>query len=143
MPLRRLVITGKDTADNLALCFGQHNVSGLVAWLQRQLRREILLRPDPRSFMSTTVRAMNLDENCPRWTPRRMNDREHAEILEIKVIQAMMRSFVAAGGVGSITVQEIYDRFAGMHGERWFGMRQSFDTALEALEPGLFLRIDK
>lgn len=134
--MRRLVITGNDTQENFAMLFGQHNVHGLLLWLHQQVRREVLIKPPPNSPMNAKVVELNLDENCPEWTPREMNIEEREEIMNINMMILGIHRYVQVQGVGVATVDEAYGFIASWYEGDWPKSRHLFDYAVKAMKCG-------
>ncbi|KAI0179564.1 hypothetical protein GGR52DRAFT_536660 [Hypoxylon sp. FL1284] len=105
-PSRRLVITGKDTPENLTLFFGQDK---FIQEVHEKMRTEILLRPPPGSPMYVFSTSSKADENCPSWTPRGPSAVETKRIEEIRVMQDVIRSHMGAKGVENITTNDMRD----------------------------------
>jgi hypothetical protein len=87
--VRRLVVTGKDFPENLSLFFGSNAAS--IEDIQKDARLEALLKPPRGSPMYVMAASLNLDKNCPPWTPREPSAAETQEIKEINDMQETIR----------------------------------------------------
>ncbi|KAK5719412.1 hypothetical protein LTR15_007935 [Elasticomyces elasticus] len=87
VPIRRLVVTGKDIPENFRLFFGP--VSSRLSVPHFEYRMQVLLDPPPGSWVYTHVTP--LDEGSPYWSPRPASASEQIDIDEIKLIQELMR----------------------------------------------------
>lgn len=63
-PMRRLVVTGKDTPDNIVKFFGRNGKEQVEA-LQNEARFNVLLSPPQGSPSWAMSKRMNFDLNCP------------------------------------------------------------------------------
>jgi hypothetical protein len=89
MPMRRLVVTGKDTPENLSLFFGPNAAS--IEDIHQSTRIEALLEPPRGSPMYAHLTGMNLDKNCPPWTLRGPSPVETQKVKEVKDMQEIIR----------------------------------------------------
>ncbi|KAK3658053.1 hypothetical protein LTR56_000739 [Elasticomyces elasticus] len=87
VPMRRLIVTGKDVPNNFRLFFGP--VSSRLSVPHFEYRMQVLLDPPPGSFIHTQMKP--LDKGSPYWSPRSASSAEQSDLDEIKLIQAMMR----------------------------------------------------
>lgn len=78
-PIRRLVVTGKDTEENLQLLLGP-NLKGIGGPKPRNARREVNLRPPPESDEYKSY--CNGDEHAPYWSPRPTTTEEIDEFIK-------------------------------------------------------------
>ncbi|XHG00977.1 hypothetical protein AWENTII_004384 [Aspergillus wentii] len=72
-PIRRLVITGKDTDENMSLLFGPH-WREIAGPMHINARQEVLLQPSPGS--PQYVLYSRWDKNRPYWSPRPPTEQE-------------------------------------------------------------------
>ncbi|KAI1418446.1 hypothetical protein F5Y13DRAFT_1401 [Hypoxylon sp. FL1857] len=101
MPLGYLVVTGKDIPENLTLFFGRNQVE--VVHIHRGVRHQLFLRHPPGSWADKKVKSMNLDQNCPPWTPREASKEEAREIEGIKAMQETIRQYMGSRALSEIT----------------------------------------
>ncbi|ORY63895.1 uncharacterized protein BCR38DRAFT_433388 [Pseudomassariella vexata] len=76
-PIRRLVITGRDTPENFRILFGQDAIPDVHA----QTRKEVLMSFYVEDGSPSQMLNSFLDEGCPCWAPRPANAIEQEEIL--------------------------------------------------------------
>ncbi|KAI1776242.1 hypothetical protein F4818DRAFT_457687 [Hypoxylon cercidicola] len=131
--MKRLVVTGKDTPENMSLFFGQHR---LVPETQKHARLDVLLRPPPGSAMYFLSKTSEHDENCPPWTPRETSAAEAKEIEEIGTMQGVLRSHMGARGVGNISTEEMLDILAKNFGNPSMARLQTYATAINSMDRG-------
>ncbi|KAI6082766.1 hypothetical protein F4821DRAFT_206245 [Hypoxylon rubiginosum] len=133
-PMRRLVVTGKDTPENLSLFFGQHNS---VQEVHKNVRLEVLLRPPPGSPMYVLSTSTGADENCPSWTPREPSAAESVEIEEIRAMQEVIRSHMGARGVENISTNDMRDILVENFGNQWSAKLQTYQNAVNSMDQGV------
>ena len=90
-PLRRLVLTGKDTATNMHLLFGPNWRKDLLKSYD-EVRAEVLLSP-PRGSPAYVL-AADLDKGAPDWSPRPPSEAEQRNIEEVRKMQSAIRERV-------------------------------------------------
>ncbi|GAD98783.1 hypothetical protein PVAR5_7484 [Paecilomyces variotii No. 5] len=88
-PLRRLIITGEDTPENLELLFGP-NWKESTSRAHERIRLEVILRPPPGS--TSHGRYASMDAESPAWSPRAANDTERRKVRTIRDIQFIVRN---------------------------------------------------
>ncbi|KAK7750872.1 hypothetical protein SLS62_007135 [Diatrype stigma] len=137
MPMRRLVVTGKDTAENLALFFGS-------GWrestrdLHADLRLEVLLAPPPGSPMHKYAEGLRLDAGCPRpWTPRAADADEARHVAKIRAMQDAIRRHVGARGVENLTGQDMQDVLVQQCGSNWVTEYKTYQHAANSMYQGV------
>ncbi|OTA69988.1 hypothetical protein K449DRAFT_437 [Hypoxylon sp. EC38] len=135
MPLRRLVVTGKDVPENLTLLFGQDKDG--FSPTHTAIRHEILLRPPPGSPMDVMARSMKFDQNCPPWTPREASEEEVKEIESIRAMQETIRRHMGSRGVEDVTSNDMRAILVNNFGNRWAEMLQTYTTALNSMDRGV------
>ena len=102
--MRRLVVTGKDTPENLKLLFGPKWLRG-VSSTHAQCRLELLCQPPPGS--PCYLRNVLLDSGSPGQSPRTASEAEQRRVDEIRWMQRSMRETMPPGE--PITVGEMAD----------------------------------
>ncbi len=146
MPVRRLVLTGKDTPENLALFFGHGQANavedtGGIAQSHKDSRIEALLRPPPGSPMYVLNRSLKHDRGCPTpWTPREPSAAEARHIQEVRDMQETIRRHkgVAPGGrVENITNNDMRDILVQNFGNRWSEGIKVYMDAINAMDQGV------
>ncbi|KAL1961753.1 hypothetical protein VTN77DRAFT_1079 [Rasamsonia byssochlamydoides] len=90
-PIRRLIITGRDTPQNIALFLGP-NWKGTAAKTYEENRLGILLDPPPGSH-SYTFNYLN-DRGAPFWSPRPATDSENKKIQKIREMQREIEEYL-------------------------------------------------
>ncbi|KAI1138887.1 hypothetical protein F5Y05DRAFT_354277 [Hypoxylon sp. FL0543] len=132
--MRRLVVTGKDTPENLSLFFGQDKS---IQEDQKRVRVEILLRPPPGSPSYVFSVGLKLDENCPPWTPREPSAAEVKELEEIRAMQDVIRSHMGARGVEDVSMDDMRDILVENFGNQWSAKLQTYQDALNSMDRGV------
>ncbi|KAJ0342079.1 hypothetical protein COL922a_001468 [Colletotrichum nupharicola] len=130
-PVRRLILAGKDTPENMELFYGPHWRAGMGKE-HHDSRMEILLNP-PRGSPSY---AMNkwLDEGAPARSPRPATEDEKTKIQQIKEIQEKVRQRVGAGKQPSGSdMQAILKSF----GAEWGTMMPLYTLAVNTMDQGV------
>ncbi|XXH00076.1 hypothetical protein Hte_006418 [Hypoxylon texense] len=122
--LRWLVLTGKDTPENLSLFFGRDEV---IKRDHKTTRLGVLLRLD---YM--VVRA-KVDENCPPWTPCEPSAEEIKEVEEIRAMQDLIRS-LGARDVMAISPHGIRDILMKNLGDEWSTKDKYFRLAIRLMD---------
>ncbi|KAI0381176.1 hypothetical protein F5Y04DRAFT_289074 [Hypomontagnella monticulosa] len=134
-PMRRLVVAGEDTPENLSLFFGQSNS---IQGLHKDVRLEILLQPPPGSTMYALAVTRKLDEGCPPWkVPRGPSAAELLEVLEITDLQKEICSWMEARGIKDISMDDVSDILLGKFGDQWVTKLPIYILALESLDLGI------
>ncbi|KAI0836738.1 hypothetical protein F5Y06DRAFT_273248 [Hypoxylon sp. FL0890] len=134
VPMRRLVVTGKDTPENLTLFFGQDKS---VSDVHRDMRLEILLRPPPGSPSDVRARMMKLDQNCPPWTPREASEAEAKEVEKVIAMQETIRRHMGSRGVREVTSNDMRDILVNNFGNQWSEMLHTYQTAVNSMDRGV------
>lgn len=145
MPLRRLVVTGKDTPENLALFFGSESSdsdsgSGSIRELHEDCRFEVLLEPPPGSPKYKMAQHMRWDVGCPQpWTPRAASADEERQVAEIRAAQEDIRRHVAAQGRGveNLTSQDTRDVLVQQYGDNWVAGVKTHTRARNSMYQGV------
>lgn len=132
--MRRLVVTGKDTPENLLLFFGQDRS---IQEDQKNVRLQVLLRPPPGSSMHVLSTSMKVDENCPPWTPREPSAVEANELEEIRTMQDVIRSHMGARGVNDISTNDMREILVENFGNQWSAKLQTYQHALNSMDRGI------
>ncbi|RYP70732.1 hypothetical protein DL771_005227 [Monosporascus sp. 5C6A] len=138
MLMRRLVVTGRDTPENLSLLFGQ-NKAGQLDECHKDTRLEVLLRPPPGSPMYVMAKSMGYDENCPPWTPREPSATEAQKIKEIRDMQETIRRHMGSRGVSNITSGDMREILVSNFGNRWSQVMKVYQDAVNAMDQGVGL----
>lgn len=76
-PMRRLVITGKDTPENFRILFGTDQLDKL----HKEQRRDVLLMHAQQHGSPAAKMSGFYDEGCPGFTPRPSSAAEEEELL--------------------------------------------------------------
>lgn len=83
-PIRRLVVTGKDTNGNMQLLFGP-NWREIAKKIHTNARMEVLMQPRPRSEDYELYKRW--DEGAPTWAPKPASAAELEEMANVKDMQ--------------------------------------------------------
>ncbi|KAI0885385.1 uncharacterized protein GGS22DRAFT_143058 [Annulohypoxylon maeteangense] len=142
LPIRRLVLTGKDTPENFSLFFGQ-NKSNSVTQAHKSNRMEALLDPPAGSSMDVMARSRKFDENCPPRNVRPPSQAEAGEIKKIRDMQETIRRHMGARGVEDVTSSDMRDILVKNFGNRWSEALQVYNHALNSMDrnirpPGIY-----
>ncbi|KAJ0162667.1 hypothetical protein CTA2_4206 [Colletotrichum tanaceti] len=93
-PLKRLVLTGQDSPENIRLLFGP-NAPKSMAEDHAEARIEALLDPPPGS-PAYVMSAYNNDTDIPR-SPRPATEAEHKKLRDIREMQEAIGNKIGAG----------------------------------------------
>ncbi|KAI4867425.1 hypothetical protein F4820DRAFT_446055 [Hypoxylon rubiginosum] len=126
--LRRLVLTGKDTPENLSLFFGQDKT---IQQDRKNVRLEILLQPPHGSPLYASSKA---DKNFPPLEP---SAAEVKEIEEIRALQVVIRSHVGARRLEDITTDDMCDILVKHFGDEWDDKLKIYQVALHSMDYGI------
>ncbi|KAK7186162.1 hypothetical protein DPSP01_000769 [Paraphaeosphaeria sporulosa] len=133
-PLRRLVITGKDTATNMQLLFGPQWRDSLLKSYD-EVRAQVLLNP-PRGSPAY-VMAANLDNGAPAWSPRPPSESEQRKVDEVRRMQSAIRARVSAGkSPSNADMQAILLSF----GANWMDHLPLYQLAVNTMDQGVQVR---
>ena len=132
-PIRRLVVTGKDTPENFSLIFGQPPTKEIKK-TQKDQRMEALLRPPPGSPDYVMSSGLQLDIGCPPWTPREPSPEEQLEVTKVRNMQALITSHMGARGVKNIKPADMQQILVSNFGADWVSALGTYQTALNAMD---------
>lgn len=87
--LRRLVVTGKDTPENLQLLFGRmwRESVGLV---HAEERVRILMKAHPGCPGDITDAIREFDKSAPTWSPRPASKTEQSRVSNVRLLHGMV-----------------------------------------------------
>ncbi|KAL8804725.1 MAG: hypothetical protein Q9182_002417 [Xanthomendoza sp. 2 TL-2023] len=132
-PIRRLVVTGEDTPENLTLLLGplwEYH----VGQCRHKARLEVLVCPPPGSPLSVSFK--DHDRGSPPWTPRPANAKEAAEVAKVRDIQSKI---VAQMGdrkdVTSIDTKMVLSHF----GNQWVEVLPLLELAMNSTDQGVYV----
>ncbi|KAK8039797.1 hypothetical protein PG993_008208 [Apiospora rasikravindrae] len=131
LPLRRLVVTGQDTPENLTLFFGKGKEAEDVIDCQHSYRLEVLFGSTPGSMRHEIIMQCELDLLCPHWSPRPASATEDWEVQEIRAFHHEFRNnkrLFYPGGTLDNRVQFLVERYGAA---RWEEMNELYMYALE------------
>ncbi|KAH6606335.1 hypothetical protein Trco_005488 [Trichoderma cornu-damae] len=94
-PIRRLVVTGKDTPENFRILFGTDQ----LGTLHKEQRRNVLMSLQQRGSPAAKLQGF-YDRGCPEFTPRPASDAEKEELL----------SFVGGCQEAALLLREVSQR---------------------------------
>lgn len=135
-PIRRLVITGKDTPENFAKLLGL-NEKDVVAEAQRDVRMEVLLQPPRGSPSYAMARQLKLDENCPPWTPREASATEKERLNKVRAMQELIRRHMGTRSVSTINTNDMRDILVKNFGAGWTEALSVYQNAINAMDQGV------
>ena len=130
-PVRRLIVTGSDSPDNLALLIGPLWESN-AADIFKEARIELLLVPPPGSPNQFTYEE--LDVGCPRWAPRAPSEQEEVEIAKVKKLQGKMMEIM--GDRKEVTSADVKQMVLSV-GNNWAGGRKDVENAINTMDQGV------
>ncbi|KAF8864274.1 hypothetical protein BDZ45DRAFT_797380 [Acephala macrosclerotiorum] len=107
-PIRRLVITGKDTPENIPK-FISRSDGGEVRQCHKDIRLEIHLQCPRGSPNFAVIVRGEYDENCPPWTPREACIEEARRTGEIRDVQEKIRRHMGNRNMSSINNKDMTD----------------------------------
>ncbi|KAF6807017.1 hypothetical protein CSOJ01_08440 [Colletotrichum sojae] len=129
-PLRRLVLAGKDTPENLKLLFGPNWSSQAKEY--EDARMEVPIDP-PRGSPSYAMNAYH-DNGAPPSTPRPASDAEREKVAQIRGLQAKIRERVGAGKAPSWDDREA---ILLSFGPNWPEHLQTYMLATNTMDQGV------
>ena len=135
-PIRRLVITGKDTPENITKFVGR-NDQDQIEKTHQDVRMEILLRPPPGSPNWAMAKNLKVDENRPAWTPRPASTEEEAELKKIRDMQEVIRCHMGSRSMNSITSKDMQDVLTQNFGNSWVDALATYQSAINAMDQGV------
>ncbi|KAK4889814.1 hypothetical protein LTR27_011432 [Elasticomyces elasticus] len=130
-PLRRLVVMGKDTPENMELLFGpgwQQDVQGC----HDECRMEVLLNP-PHGSPSYAMSA-SLDNGGPGWSPRPAAQAEQRRVDEVRQMQELVRARV---GAGKSPTRDDTHAIMTSFGAHWAEKLDTYTLALNTMDQGV------
>ncbi|KAK5112799.1 hypothetical protein LTR85_011133 [Meristemomyces frigidus] len=89
-PIRRLVVTGKDTPENLQLFFGP-NWEYTIKASHEEARIEVLLDPPTGSPSYAMTANAGFGSDAPAWSPRPASEVESRKVAEVTEMQTCIR----------------------------------------------------
>lgn len=105
--MRRLVVTGKDTPENMRLIFGQNwEASGKTMY--QLVRMEVLVQPGPDS--PDCELYSRWDKTAPYWSPRPASDEEKRQMENPKWKEELMMATTGPLGSGNV-IDDVFGRF--------------------------------
>ena len=106
-PVRRLVVMGKDTPDNMTLLFGP-NWEAEVSEIHEEARMRVLHVPLPGSPHS--IADKDLDKGTPLYSPRPASVAEKARMEEIHNAQVkILTEFPANANPSDTEIEEFFE----------------------------------
>ncbi|KAI1442712.1 hypothetical protein F5Y02DRAFT_236569 [Annulohypoxylon stygium] len=142
VPMRRLVRTGKDTPENIALFFGQ-STSDEVREYHRKNRLEALINPPMGSPMDVMARHRKWDENCPPLNITKASQAEEDELKSVRQMQDTIRQYMGSRGVEDVNFDDMRDILVDTFGPIWPDKLQLCQDALNSMDrnvrpPGVY-----
>lgn len=136
-PIRRLVATGKDSPENFRKLLGWNGKDEIKATHQR-VRREVLLRPPRGSPSWKLAQGLQLDENCPEWTPRPASAAEEKEIQEIRDMQELIKRHMGSRSISTIDVKDMQEVLVKNFASELSVKMQTYHEAVNAMDQGRY-----
>lgn len=125
------MITGKDTAENLAILLGPKWKDNQGS-IHEDMRIHALLNPPPGS--PSYKLYSQLDEGLPSRSPRPANDAEKEKLQRVRDMQAAIKSHL--GSRKEPTVQDMQAVLAGM-GQDWDTSLPIYQLAVNTMDQGV------
>ncbi|KAL2071196.1 hypothetical protein VTL71DRAFT_12431 [Oculimacula yallundae] len=135
-PIRRLVVTGKDTPKNLRKLLGW-NDKDMIKSTHQTARNQVLLKPPPGSPAWAMAKSRKLDENCPSWTPRPASAEEEKEIKNIRDMQELIKRHMGPRSMGTITSMDMKEVLEKNFVGECIDKLQTYYDALNAMDQGV------
>jgi hypothetical protein len=135
-PIRRLVITGKDTPENITILLGPNDKDS-ISRIHKDIRLEVLLRPPKGSPMYALTAMQKLDENCPAWSPRQASATEEEDVRKIKDMQERILRYMGSRSMDSITSQDMSKILVQSFGRGWDDALPIYQNAINAMDQGV------
>ncbi|CAL8576096.1 hypothetical protein XPA_001987 [Xanthoria parietina] len=132
-PIRRLIITGKDTPANYTALLGPLWESKAADTIQR-VRIEVLLCPPPGSPAHKA--SESLDAGAPRWAPRGPNAEEAATLSKTRDLQQRLNMQMGERSGGDVQTGDIKETLMGMGGD-WTKNLGSLQAAVNNKDQGV------
>jgi len=131
--VRRLVVTGKDTPENIAKLLGP-TAKNEIKTIHKEIRLEVLLRPEQGSSMWAMTARDNLDKKCPPQTPRPASSMEEQEVRKVRNMQETIRNHMGARGVLNISTGDMQNILETNLKVRWIKELQTYQALLSRIE---------
>ncbi|CZT49523.1 uncharacterized protein RSE6_10384 [Rhynchosporium secalis] len=135
-PIRRLVVTGKDTPENFRKLLGWNDKDAIKSTHQSS-RNEILLKPPHGSPNWAMAKSLKLDDNCPPWTPLPASMEEEKQVQDIRDMQELIRHQMGSRSMSTITSQDMQDVLVQNFASAWSAKLQTYQDAVNAMDQGV------
>jgi hypothetical protein len=83
------------------------------------------------------AKSMELDENCPPWTPREASAVEEAEIKRIRDMQGLIRRHMGSRSMSSINARDMQAILTKNLGSSWVEAVPYYQNAVNAMDQGV------
>ncbi|KAK2762747.1 hypothetical protein FQN54_000921 [Arachnomyces sp. PD_36] len=130
-PIRRLVITGEDTPENLETLLGPKWRTAQAS-THEEIRLHVLL--DPPRGSSCYALYSGFDKDAPSVSPRPASDEEKQKLQRVRDMQAAIRSRL--GSRKEPTMQDMQAIIAGM-GQDWTSSLPIYQVAINTMDRGI------
>lgn len=81
--------------------------------------------------------GLNLDNNCPSWTPRDASPAEAAEIQKIRDMQRKITEYMGSRSMSSITSQDMVTFLTAHYPDTWSSELQCYMAAINSMDQGV------
>ncbi len=139
MIIRRLVLTGNDTPDNLLKFFGLYPTDeGEIKEYHYEALLEVLLKPPMGSYYYAMATSHRMDEGCPTQTPREAEEEEEEDLEMIRELQGCIRRhmFSRRRSMRSIDHDDMEDILTDTLGTDWESGKREYLYALNSIDLG-------
>ena len=134
-PIRRLVVTGKDTPENMAILLGNNDPS-LVEDIRKMMRIEVLLNPPPGSPMYVVAKVNGYDRNSPIWTPREPSAEEKERLGKIRDMQERITRHMGIRNIEFDTIK-MQDFLVAHFPTDWSQQLPYYQDAINSMDQGV------
>ncbi len=139
MPLRRLIVTGRDTTDNLRLLLGSDYNDTARGMLEEE-RLKVLIEPPQGSPEYAMIVSQRLDEGCPYRAPRPPTADEEAGLKGIRAMQELVKNHMGSRCMSSIKSSDMAEVLSKNFNSSWVEALPLYQSAINAMDQGV--RVD-
>ena len=134
--MRRLVVKGKDTADNIKLLFGP-NEPDFVNRIHKNLRVEVLLDPPRGSPVYFTNLSEDKDIKSFTWKPRKPSAAELDHIGKVKAVQTSIKRYMGGRDMSTHTNSDMMPVLLQHFGSSWNEGLPYYQDAINTMDQGV------
>ncbi len=135
-PIRRLVITGKDTPGNIRTLLGT-NGQGEIDRIHEEQRMEVLLRASPGSPAYGVAAHQRWDLDCPAWTPREPSQLEQRRLSGVRDMQQRILRHMGSRSMRTISTKDMQAILVSNFGNEWAVAMPLYQEALNYMDQGV------